>query len=467
MATTAGNAGVAVVVAGELEGAWRLELGEDAQLSVEVLGGTVVSAQQLSSEEAGALDALFEHFRAPVDDDGDPEEEWAGAEGEGDGLGSGIAGTGAEEDETPFYPDYLSEGANEDSAWAVEPASAWAKEPASSAAGSPRANGHGKVTADDAEDDEEPVVENQARVIVSAAAPVGPPPGLPPELSRLRLLADHDLLVGVMGPIEVWGAKPFTRAKALELVVYLTLHPGAAVDAERLMDVLWPQWQLKKRTDPGGRDRAGAQPSSRQPTHRTLHTTTSVARDCLGTSPAGQRRLPHLHGNGTRDFYRLLDVALDFQLFRDAQVRASAVLQDDRSEAKRELTEALTLVRGVPFQDVRDEPRNYKWVHVSGAIDLIERHVREAALLLAELHLDDGDPDGARWAARQGLLANPGHRLLKCAEFKAEGLARNPAGVEGAMRELGELIEADEPADSLDAHTVAVYKEQMAVALGR
>ena len=35
------------------------------------------------------------------------------------------------------------------------------------------------------------------------------------------------------------------------------------------------------------------------------------------------------------------------------------------------------------------------------------------------------------------------------------------------MRELGELIEADEPADSLDAHTVAVYKEQMATALGR
>ena len=313
------------------------------------------------------------------------------------------------------------------------------------------------------------MVEDQPRVIVSAApAPAaGPPPGLPAELSGLRLLADHDLLVGVMGPIEVWGAKPFTRAKALELVVYLTLHPGAAVDAERLMDALWPDWQLKERAGTAGRDRPGAASASRQPTHRTLHTTTSVARDCLGTSPAGQRRLPHLHGNGTRDFYRLLDVALDFGLFREAQARARAVLDDDRSEAKRELTEALTLVRGVPFENVRDEPRNYKWAHVSGAIDLIERHVREAALMLSGLCLDDDDPGGARWAARQGLLANPGHRLLKCAEFKAEGLARNPAGVEGAMRELGELIEADEPADSLDAHTVAVYKEQLAIALGR
>ncbi len=105
--------------------------------------------------------------------------------------------------------------------------------------------------------------------------------------------------------------------------------------------------------------------------------------------------------------------------------------------------------------------------HVGGAIDLIERNVREAALLLSQLCLDDDDPGDAGWAARQGLLAHPGHRLLKCAEFKAEAQAGNPAGVEGAMRELGELIEAGEPADSLDAHTMAVYKEQMAIALGR
>ena len=463
VATTAGNAGVAVVVAGELEGAWRLELAEDAQLSVEVLDGTVVAAQQLSAEEAGALDALFQRFGAPVDDDGDPEEEWAGAEGGGHTLGYAPAGADEpeEDEETPFFPDYLTAVTDEGPAWAPP-------EPAPAVAGSPSGNGHGELTIGDAGDDEEPlgVVDYEPRVIVSAAGPVGPPPGLPPELSELRLLAEHDLLVGVMGPIEVWGAKPFTRAKALELVVYLTLHPGVPVDAERLMDVLWPKWQLKKRRDADGRDRAGARPA-RQPTHRTLHTTTSVARYCLGTGPSGQRRLPHLHGNGSRDFYRLLDVALDFQLLRDSLAQARAVLDDDRSEAKRELTEALTLVRGVPFQDVRDEPRNYKWAHVGGAIDLIERNVREAALLLSQLCLDDDDSGGAGWAARQGLLANPGHRLLKCAEFKAEAQAGNPAGVEGAMRELGELIEVDEPADSLDAHTVAVYKEQLAIALGR
>jgi hypothetical protein len=61
----------------------------------------------------------------------------------------------------------------------------------------------------------------------------------------------------------------------------------------------------------------------------------------------------------------------------------------------------------------------------------------------------------------------PGNRLLKCAEFRAGAQAGDPAAVEAAMRELGELIEADAPADSLDGHTMAVYKEQLAIALGR
>ncbi len=33
------------------------------------------------------------------------------------------------------------------------------------------------------------------------------------------------------------------------------------------------------------------------------------------------------------------------------------------------------------------------------------------------------------------------------------------------MRELAELLDADDPVDSLDAHTVAVDKEQLANAL--
>ncbi|MFN2505829.1 MAG: hypothetical protein ABR540_16635 [Acidimicrobiales bacterium] len=226
----------------------------------------------------------------------------------------------------------------------------------------------------------------------------------------------HDLLVGVMGPLEVWGAKPFTRAKALELVVYLTLHPGAAVDAERLMDALWPGWQLKEY--PAG---------SRRPTHRTLHTTTtSVARDCLGTGPSGQRRLPHLHGNGSRDSYRLLDVALDFQLLCDAVARAGAVVDVDRAEAKRELREGLKLVRGVPFEGVRDVPSGYQWSHVSGAIGLIERRIREAALQLAKLCLDDDDPEGAAWAARQREVGRTGPPAAGLCRDDRRGAGRQP-----------------------------------------
>ena len=57
------------------------------------------------------------------------------------------------------------------------------------------------------------------------------------------------------------------------------------------------------------------------------------------------------------------------------------------------------------------------------------------------------------------------HRALVRDEMIAAALEHNPAGVEGAMRELAELLEADDPVDSLDAHTVAVYKEQLAKAL--
>ena len=67
------------------------------------------------------------------------------------------------------------------------------------------------------------------------------------------------MLVGVLGPIEV---------QALELVVYLALHPRSAIDAERLMDALWPGWELKDY--PAGK---------RRPTNSTLDTTTTVARD--------------------------------------------------------------------------------------------------------------------------------------------------------------------------------------------
>ena len=443
LATDAGNAGVAVLAVGPLDGAWELATGEDDQQSVGVLDGAVVSAQHLSAEEAKAVDALFQHAGAPFDDAGDEDAGFADADVEA----------------ASFYPDYLSDDDDE-----MADQAPWGP-------GVVVSFGHADLADDDAGDESPDATEkpldgsgetddrdaagDRAPSPV-VATPVGPPPGLPVELAELRLLRELDMLVGVLGPIEVWGAaKPFSRAKALELVVYLLLHPRSAIDAERLMDALWPGWELKDY--PAGK---------RRPTHSTLNTTTTVARDCLGLGPSGSRRLPHLQGNGTRR-YHLEDVPLDWQLLRDAVARARAIIDADRSEAKLELREGLTLVRGRPFEDVRDDPRSYQWANAIGAVAAIEREVCEAAHWLATLCLDDHDPEGARWAAGQGKLAVPGHRALVRDEMIAAALERNPAGVEGAMRELAELLEDDDPVDSLDAHTVAVYKEQLVIALRR
>jgi hypothetical protein len=441
VATTAGNAGVAVLVAGALEGAWRLDVDGEGQMTVEVLDGAVVAGQRISAEEAAAVEALFERLGPPCDDDVGGEEALDDAAPDGGEVGDTAS---SEEDNAPFFPNYLSgaaDGRDDDAQWGPPP---------------PATGDHDDETLEDDVHSSTGDLVRPPRMARASRARVGPPPGLPAELADLELLSGHDLLVGVMGPIEVWGAEPFPRAKALELVVYLAMHRGVFVDSERLMDALWPGWQLKEQ--PAGR---------RRPTHNTLHTTTSIARDCLDVGPSGQRRLPHRSGNGGFESYRLVDVALDIQLLCDAMARAEAIVDGDRPGAKVMLREGLALVRGEPFAGVRLDPRGYQWALVEGAIALIEREVIKAALRLGELCLDDGDPRGAGWAARQEQLVVPGHRLLKCAEMTAAARAGDPAGVEAAMRELSEVIEADEPADALDAHTVAVYKEQLAIALGR
>ena len=86
------------------------------------------------------------------------------------------------------------------------------------------------------------------------------------------------VLVAVLGPIEIRGAvRPFSRAWAEELVVYLAMHPGG-VSNEVWATALWP-------------DRLMA-PSS-------LHSTASVARRALGQRADGNDHLPRSHGRLT------------------------------------------------------------------------------------------------------------------------------------------------------------------------
>ena len=242
--------------------------------------------------------------------------------------------------------------------------------------------------------------------------------------------AEFDVLVRLIGPVEVDGAKqPIDRRKAVELVVYLATHPKG-LDDERLKTALWPD---------------GAPQAS-------FNTTVTRARSRLGTAEDGSHHLPHVAASG--GIYRVgpsvtTDIALLEQRLAAARVHAP-------ESAMRILHAGLELVRGVPFACAR---QGYEWTYAEGVVARIETVVSDAAHHLAQLALDAKDPDLAQWAACQGLLASPADEVLYRDRMLACDLAGNPAGVESVMDELIAAAEALEPYDTLHPETVALYQQ--------
>ncbi len=240
---------------------------------------------------------------------------------------------------------------------------------------------------------------------------------------------DIDVLVRILGPVEIEGAKqPIDRRRAVELIVYLAIHPSG-VDDERLKTALWPE---------------GRAPQS------SFNTTVTRARSRLGADADGAPHLPHLVATG--GLYRLGPrVTTDFA----ALERHLATARNSTPEvAIRTLKSGLELVRGVPFAEIR---QGYEWAHAEGLVSRMEVIVADAAHLLAQLALDARDANLAQWAACQGLLASPGDEVLYRDRMLAFDLAGNPAGVEAVMDELVAVAEALEPYDTLHPETIALY----------
>lgn len=421
VATTSGSAGVGVLVAGAMEGAWEL-VAEGDGLMVGPLGVSV-TAHGLAPEETAAVGDLFEVALAEEDLD---------QEDDSDDVGFASS---VDDDETDTDKIDSDEGA-----WSAG----------------------GKSPTDDGALDEDTDADQPDEVVADArAARDLVAPGLPPEIADLEAVRGYSAFLGIMGPPGLWGgAKPLSRAKALELLFYLALHPRKPIDAERLMNVLWPGWQLAD----------APKTTKRHPTATTLNTTVTVARGCLGRGPDGRLHLPHLQGNGTR-YYALEDVGLDFQIFCDLTLMArNAEAVGDPERAIGILKAAMQLVRGLPFEGVLkedDETKPLQWVFVEGVYYAIEGAVAEAAHRLAVLCMAANDAEGAAKAAQRGLLARPGDRVLVHDLMLAGGMACNPGAVEAALRELGDLVDQDEPYDRIDAETMALYREQMARAMRR
>jgi DNA-binding SARP family transcriptional activator len=227
--------------------------------------------------------------------------------------------------------------------------------------------------------------------------------------------------VRVLGQVEILGAaRQFTRAWAVELVVYLAVHPGG-VNNEQWATALWPE-------------RAMAASS--------LHSTASAARRSLGTSSSGDDHLPRSRG-------RLAlgpDVKTDWDRFVDLS----------KSTTSDDWRQALRLIRGRPFDGLRSPD----WVVLEGILATVDAVVVDLACRYAERCLEALDPPGAEWAARQGLRVSPYDERLYRVLLKASDAAGNPAGVESIMAELVHLVADDvEPFDAVHPETLSLYRK--------
>lgn len=226
--------------------------------------------------------------------------------------------------------------------------------------------------------------------------------------------------VAVLGPVEIRGAaRGFTRAWAKELVVYLAMHPGGAAN-ETWATALWPERLMA--------------PSS-------LHSTASVARRSLGTARDGTDHLPRAHGR----LALASSVGTDWARF---QVLAT-------SDDPEQWCAALSMVRGRPFEDIRATD----WSILDGTAPAIESAVVDLSGRLAGARLRAGDPRGAEWSARRGLLVSPYDERLYRMLLRAADAAGNPGGVESVMAELVRVVADEvEPIESVHPSTLDLYR---------
>ncbi len=204
----------------------------------------------------------------------------------------------------------------------------------------------------------------------------------------------------MLGPLTVRGLdRPFTRAAARDLVVYLALHPGE-VRNDVWASALWPD---------------------RPPATSTLHSVASSARRALGSAGDGRPRLPHAHGS-----LAVRSVTTDWARF----VALSA------GGGPAEWAKALRLVRGRPFEGLGRPD----WAVLEGAAAEVEERVVEVATRLATQRLATGDGWGAARAARRGLRASPYDERLFRLLLEAADRQGNPEGVESVMAELLSLL---------------------------
>jgi hypothetical protein len=238
---------------------------------------------------------------------------------------------------------------------------------------------------------------NDGPVDDGAAAPLGP------------------VEVGILGPLQISGTDGHPpRQQALEILVYLAMH-RQPVKLLTMAEAIWPNRSYHERTV---QNRAGD-------LRLWLH------RERVEKVDAGRWQVTDL-------------VVTDWQRFR-ALAGGNPAQQ----------LAALTLVRGIPFADLRLD-----WYHLEGQYAEIEATIVDLALLVGQRALKLGDYDTASAAGRAGLRGCPYDERLYRLGIQAAAARGATAEVRQLRNQLAWILEEEiEPDDTLQPATTELYQQ--------
>lgn len=227
-----------------------------------------------------------------------------------------------------------------------------------------------------------------------------------------------DILVRVLGEIRVVGGhKPLTPRQC-GMLTFVALHDPCSVD--RIEGAIWPTPMDSRR--------------------QQLHNTASRIRSALGSE--------HLPAAADSEYRVGQRVRTDLDLLRR---RATYAATQPPALAIETLRGALELVEGPAFSFRNADRASFVWVDLEHWTSETEARVVEIAWRLWNLCTEQGDTDGAIWAARRGLLASPGNTDLTDALMRAYLAAGDRSAAEEVFmshaKALDEL-DQDDPAPS-------------------
>jgi DNA-binding SARP family transcriptional activator len=241
------------------------------------------------------------------------------------------------------------------------------------------------------------------------------------------------LRIGVLGSFTINGAPAALLPAQSQLVLALALNGQDGLSNQQLCYLL------------------GADPDHPRPSDSLRQLIVRTRRQ-LGRAPDGREWIEHL-GSGQ---YALHPAArFDWAEFDEL---ASRGIQDREAVA---LRGGLGLIRGQPFTGC------YHWWLDPALTETVRAQIVDAAEMLAELELAEGDPAAAARAARTGLAGDAGAEQLWRALMRAEHAAGNLTGVREAWNRCLDAI-AEIAADGQPhPRTAALYRDLLAQADNR